>query len=1180
MKNGGSHATLRISVVSRARAAFGHILSRGLFSILLAAAAASASCRQTTAAQFVVAAPGDVHDTALLDGEFAALNFGGSPLIEAGYMGGIYAEHRAVSVLRFDLSRVSCGRVTAATLRLYRPNCFVQNTPVTVIIREVAPANSDWGEGGAFCAQDPSGASWTLAKANQPWAGKPGCPGVGTDVATEPLSTRTASLDPSEWMGFPLPADVAQRWLDHPEQNAGLCLAADVKGAEWGQHVYFHSSEHHSSRGPQLILEGEPGTPRRGTNSAARVKTRMLLPPDGPAFEQWLSANGRLARMTKSCRMTREQARVFYYFDTQAREELLLPRYQRPLGRVFADMGQLAALGDEAGVSQKLREARAALLTWEYIRETSWYTSGPTADFLSPWQLGVLFGNCIFGRLEEAYDEGIANQQGQSGREPSAAPRIWQPLAGEELEASVQETVNSTARRLELTPAQLRQIGPRVAEYEREENRHVAAFRQHLDRARLLAAGNDDDERMTEAVRGMHVNHERFLYYQSIFSTPRWQLFTEHAPVIQLGEWVAEVGKRYAPKPRPAKAAKVATQVRRQATDILPAKALEAVTDHSLDPTIRGFITNQAAFTGFRDTGLTAQDYLRIINGQVAVFRRCQDDSGAIIDPVMKMEWQYSTPCYALSVALLHTTAYNLDPGLLESGVRAMDVSVNAMHEYRCAHNHGEFYVQPVMLALDLYALVAPTEKVESWRQRIASVDPFKLHPDNLRRKRVVYNHNVVALAGEYLREKASLAAHTDFLELHLENQRQYFTDLGMYKDPNVPIVYDEFSRQFLSTLLCEGYAGPSRDYYRDRLWRGAWMTLLMQSPFGECPTGGRSAQHIWNEAQSAVTCEIFAAQFARHPDAPAAVAKAGAFKRAAHLALRSIERWLRPDGSGFVVKNRYPIEAKHGYERYSAQSQYNLLACWLLAVAYLYSDETIDERPAPADVGGFVVPLVADFHKVFANADGNYIEFETAGDLRYNPTGLIRVHLRGTNPQLGPSDGVVHKFDPLTKADLGGENLCVGPAWRDASNKWHRLADYSPKKPPVVQVLKQTPREVSFCVTFEGPLDGASRVRETITLTAAGVTVEDSVEGPAVNDIRVNYPMLVFDGLERTKVQVDANAARLTLRDGSIRFAMEQPGGVRVRRAGRRLDFRNGQAEVLYADIPGRAATYSIRSD
>ena len=605
----------------------------------------------------------------------------------------------------------------------------------------------------------------------------------------------------------------------------------------------------------------------------------------------------------------------------------------------------------------------------------------------------------------------------------------------------------------------------------------------------------------------------------------------------------------------------------RPTADILPPDALAKKTKHPLDAKIRRFLVDQKAFAGFRDSGLTGKDYLKFIDGQVAVFRKCQDASGAIIDPVQKVEWQYSTPCYALSVALLAATGYDKDPELLKSGIRAMDLSVTEMHENRCAQNHGEFFIQPVMLALDLYAKLAPAEQVAVWRKKLSDLDPYELYPDNLKRKKSCYNHNVVALAGEWLRIKGGLKGDAEFFDKHLAHHTQYLNTLGMYRDnPGLPIVYDEFSRQFLASILCEGYSGPLAGRYKEAMWRGAWTSLFMQSPFGECPTGGRSAQHIWNEAQCAVTYEIYAAQYARTDR----LAEAGAFKRAAHKALVCMNRWLRPDGSGYIVKNRYPIEAQHGYERYSAQSQYNLLACWLLAVAYLYADESVSERPCLSEVGGFVVPIVEDFHKVFASAGGTYVEYDTQGYLRYNPTGLIRCHIKGSNPQLGPSDGVVHGFDPETKEDLGGENLCIGPAWRDSSGEWHRLADTNVK--PKIEVLQESTSKVRFKLVYE--IEGV-RVTETVTVEASGVTVEGVLSGAKA--MRVYYPMLVFDGLEETKIEMAGSAVTLSLRDGAVRFEVLEPSGVELHRTGKRLDFRNGEAEAAYADIPGLRAVYRI---
>ena len=51
---------------------------------------------------------------------------------------------------------------------------------------------------------------------------------------------------------------------------------------------------------------------------------------------------------------------------------------------------------------------------------------------------------------------------------------------------------------------------------------------------------------------------------------------------------------------------------------------------------------------------------------------------------------------------------------------------------------------------------------------------------------------------------------------------------------------------------------------YLDILWRGAWTSLFMQSPFGELPTGYRNSHHIWNEAEQAVIFEIYASAYAK----------------------------------------------------------------------------------------------------------------------------------------------------------------------------------------------------------------------------------------------------------------------------------------------------------------------------
>lgn len=401
-------------------------------------------------------------------------------------------------------------------------------------------------------------------------------------------------------------------------------------------------------------------------------------------------------------------------------------------------------------------------------------------------------------------------------------------------------------------------------------------------------------------------------------------------------------------------------------------------------------------------------------------------------------------------------------------------------------------------------------------------------------------------------------------------------------------MVYDEFTRQFMASILAEGYNGTFFDFYSHKLCLGAWTSLFMQSPYGEVPTGGRSAQHIWNEAAATVTYEIYASQYA----ALGKEQEAGAFKRAAHLALRSIGRWIREDGSGFIVKNRFPIEVMHGYESYSAQSQYNLLACWLMCVAYLYADNSIKESPSPADIGGYVLVMKDVFHKVFANSGGNYVEYELSGDPRYNATGLIRIHLKNSNPQLGPSDGIPHKWDNKKKQDLGGELYAVGPEWHDATGGVYRLAEYTnilfpdtsyfsaykgSKLPEIdVRNVRQSVDGVAFEVVYTGRFDGVTQISQRVYIDHTGITVRDILKGN-VKKVRACYPMLINDGMEETKIDFQNGKVILQSRDGQICFRAISPQNATIQRKQKRIPYRNGYADIAYFESDKNVIQYKI---
>ena len=543
--------------------------------------------------------------------------------------------------------------------------------------------------------------------------------------------------------------------------------------------------------------------------------------------------------------------------------------------------------------------------------------------------------------------------------------------------------------------------------------------------------------------------------------------------------------------------------------------SLLSVAEHPLQPQIGRFLESQKSAPGFQPTGLERADYLRIVDGQIRALRKYQKPDGDIPDPV-DGRTQFGPPCYAHSVATLAASGFDVDPQLLESGMRAMDFSVDCLAKGLSAFRdkHPDFYTYPAMLAFEQFGKVAPQARLAAWRKQLAAVNPAATY--------TAYggagnNWTLVNTGGEYLR---SLAGLTDmaYVERALYIQRPHMTPLGQYLESGAPFAYDAFSRYFLTGMLQRG----CRDaFYRDACWKGAWTSLMIQSPFGELPTGYRSAQHIWNEAELAQVYEAYAAQYAK----AGRVAEAGAFKRGARLALTSIRQWIRPDGSGYIVKNRYPVEARHGYEAYSVHVNYNLLACSMLCDAWQCADEGIEERPCPADVGGFVIQI-PEFNMVVANAGGSYVQYMTRGNGKYNPAGLIRVHLRGGHPQLGYSDGIM-------------------PDTLETTNR--------------LEVLEESLSQVRF------------RCGETVTLSAEGVTV--SAEAAT----RIRFPALVFDGQEETQVTLAGNVLQMRSAGRGMQVVISEPATAVWQRTGKRLSQRNGLVEPVVADVPVGRATYRI---
>ncbi|MCU9614844.1 hypothetical protein OEV98_14970 [Caldibacillus lycopersici] len=496
--------------------------------------------------------------------------------------------------------------------------------------------------------------------------------------------------------------------------------------------------------------------------------------------------------------------------------------------------------------------------------------------------------------------------------------------------------------------------------------------------------------------------------------------------------------------------------------------------------------------------------YLNTIESMVRYFSTCMDEVGRIIDPYMERETQYATPAYAAATALLFTQRpYEW---MLESASKALDCSLRQMVNETCADGHSNFYTTMVVYAYEKLAHHVSEAKRDEWVALFSEINPKTLY------QKTINNWKIVALAGEYLRDTKNLgpAINLAAFDDALAPQMELLTEYGLYVDPNGPLAYAMFTRNYLRLILLEGYAGRYKETLAECCRRGELSSLFMQSPTGEMPTGGRSAQHQWNEAQQAFQFEIAANEYAKKGDWKLAAA----FKRGAHLSLDSIQRWKRPTGELNVVKNFADPSIRLGYESYSFHSQYNLLAAYFLALAYEQASEEIGEIQAPAEVGGFTIWMEPFFHKLIINVAGHYIEYQTEGDDQYTPTGIVRIQRKGIWPTIGPSDGT-----PVSSKRA----LSFAPAWKNVNNVETRLSELTGKEIPKMEVkeISKEANKIIVQVIYQGPMNGAFRIERTLSVTPEILHVADTIIGE-VESVTEEFPLFFTDGEASSKISYE----------------------------------------------------------
>jgi hypothetical protein len=585
-------------------------------------------------------------------------------------------------------------------------------------------------------------------------------------------------------------------------------------------------------------------------------------------------------------------------------------------------------------------------------------------------------------------------------------------------------------------------------------------------------------------------------------------------------------------------------------------------------------------------TNLTKSDYLKLIAANVDFFKQYQNDDGALIDPYAKSEIQYSTPSFAVAAGILVKESGRTD--LLAPACKALICSLTALVEHRAAGQHSDFYIPLIMHAYRELKDLAPKASRATWEDQLRQIIPENTYRMDLR----AMNWNIVSSSGELMRRKDGFVppeyapSQWKYLEDSIAIHEKDLTPFGLIRDPNAPMAYDAFSRLWFDEMMADGdYTGVLADKLRRVLSDGALSGLLLLSPTGEWPNGGRSALHNWAEAQTAFICEVHANEWqaAHRPDI------AGAFKRAAHLAFQSLQRWQRPTGELWIIKNRAEPSQRLAFESYSSHTQYNLLPMAMLAMAYTRADDAIAETATPSEIGGYVFDVRDTFHKVVAAAGGYYLLIDTDADPAYNATGLQRVQRAGVPfPALSDSAPIDRAFEPKNSPKAA---LTPGLSWKNsATSDWHSLADFPTPaakltiKAVNLNITGSTPQKVTFDLDYAlaGPNEDGRHLIEQYTLTPDGIDCTTLTVSPPTSDIaafRAQFPALVSDGATDTAITLSPGALAINNHGSTTTWTLFSPNAsTPIELIGPRIVTHNGYVQRATAPLQSGSLHYHIK--
>ena len=432
-------------------------------------------------------------------------------------------------------------------------------------------------------------------------------------------------------------------------------------------------------------------------------------------------------------------------------------------------------------------------------------------------------------------------------------------------------------------------------------------------------------------------------------------------------------------------------------------------------------------------------------------------------------------------------------------------------HPVNTSKGGNNFAVREVCHALMELAKtdVIDREQLEIWKEKLASLDVSATYTHIVSEENPhPHNWAYFAVVSEQARGHLCGIESAEFVEHQLPSQLARLDENGMYRDhsmtgPYQPMVYDLATRNLIGLSLFMGYDGKYASKIEKMMELSDDLTLKMQSVTGELAFGGRSNQCIHNEVMLANYYELRATLLSRKGEWE----KAGAFKAAAKKAAETCMHWLQEKPMSHV-KNHFDPDLQWGCEGYSYFNKYMITVASNAYLAYFVADDGIAPTVAPADMGGFVAETSEDFHKVFMNAGGYFVEMDCNADISYDAGGLGRVHKKDCDPRVClsvpfPCDKSNYKLETPNQHPLSiccYKNTADGILCSAQEGMKHQLISK-------IQGAEQC-AAVFDCNLNEEPLFNAE-----YTVSSAGVDIVFSgADG-------ILLPAFLFDGVKETEI-------------------------------------------------------------